>query len=246
MAPLETEPRRDETMAELSLRIALKRMTETRRTVAFFLSALGLVVAQFGGAKAHPHVFVTMQTEVLYSDKGEIAGFQQKWAFDELYSSLAIQGFDLNNDGVYDRDELHPLAKANIDSLKDFGYFTFARVSGTLLELQEPEDYWLDFVDGVLVLNFTLRLAKPVAKHETKTFSFSVYDPGIYVAFAFSETAPIRLSGPAPETCMPVVQAPMGFGMAMSLSQAYDEGTIDPNSNFAEKLAATVTINCGA
>ena len=76
------------------------------------------------GAAAHPHVWVTFETTVLY-DKGTFAGVRHKWMFDEFYTTMAIEGLDKNKDGIYDREELAELAKVNIDGLKDFAYFTF-------------------------------------------------------------------------------------------------------------------------
>ena len=78
------------------------------------------------GAAAHPHVYITFETTVLY-DKGTFAGVRHKWMFDEFYTTMAIEGLDKNKDGVYDREELAELAKVNIEGLKDFAYFTFPR-----------------------------------------------------------------------------------------------------------------------
>ena len=75
-------------------------------------------------AAAHPHVYITFETTVLY-DKGTFAGVRHKWTFDEFYTTMAIEGLDKNKDGVYDREELAELAKVNIEGLKDFAYFTF-------------------------------------------------------------------------------------------------------------------------
>lgn len=76
------------------------------------------------GAEAHPHVWVTVKTTVLFKG-GAIVGLQQHWTFDEFYAAMAIEGLDKNNDGVYDRQELAPLAQVNMDGMKEFKYFTF-------------------------------------------------------------------------------------------------------------------------
>ena len=75
-------------------------------------------------AQAHPHVWITYETTVVY-EKGTFVGVRHKWSFDEFYTAMAIEGLDKNKDGVYDRDELAELAKVNIDGLKDFSFFTF-------------------------------------------------------------------------------------------------------------------------
>ena len=70
-------------------------------------------------AQAHPHVFVTTETTVLY-ENGTIVGLRHKWIFDELYSANAVEGLDKNKDGKYDREELAELAKADIEGLHEF------------------------------------------------------------------------------------------------------------------------------
>ena len=109
---------------------------------------LGLVllfsVLWMGAASAHPHVWVTMETEVLFGPAKEITGFRHTWTFDEGYTSFAIEGLDANGDGVYSEEELKPLAETNIEALKEFEYFTFAFLGETKLPTKTPVDYRLD------------------------------------------------------------------------------------------------------
>ena len=97
---------------------------------------------------AHPHVWVTVETTVLF-DGGSISGLRHKWTFDELYSSMAIQDLDTNKDGRYSREELAELAKVNIDGLKEFQFFTHASLGGQRLVLDEAKDYWLEHAEPV-------------------------------------------------------------------------------------------------
>jgi ABC-type uncharacterized transport system substrate-binding protein len=100
-----------------------------------------------GAVQAHPHVWVTTETTVLY-DNGTIIGLRQKWSFDEFYTSMALQGLDTNNDGVYDRSELAELAKVNMDGLKEFDYFTVVKLVTEKLKLDAPKDFWLEHADA--------------------------------------------------------------------------------------------------
>lgn len=94
-------------------------------------------------AGAHPHVWITTETTVLY-ENGTIVGLRHKWSFDDFYTAMALQGLDANNDGVYDRSELAELAKVNMDGLKEFDYFTVARLATEKLKFEAPKDYWLE------------------------------------------------------------------------------------------------------
>jgi ABC-type uncharacterized transport system substrate-binding protein len=103
-------------------------------------------------AAAHPHVWVSVETTVLY-DKGTVTGLRQRWTFDEFYSAMAIQGLDANNDGTHDRTELAELAKVNIEGLKDFEYFTYARLGEQQLAFEAPSDSWMEYAEATNVPN---------------------------------------------------------------------------------------------
>jgi hypothetical protein len=66
-------------------------------------------------AVAHPHVWVTMRTAVLYAPDGAVTGFRQDWTFDDMYSAFALTGINAQKKGQYTRAELQPLAQINVD-----------------------------------------------------------------------------------------------------------------------------------
>jgi hypothetical protein len=64
-------------------------------------------------------------SEIELAPNHQITGIRQAWTFDEFYTAMAVEGLDTNKDGVYSKEELAPLAKVNVESLKEFDYFTF-------------------------------------------------------------------------------------------------------------------------
>lgn len=147
------------------------------RWLPLLIAAGGLALCS--GASAHPHVWVTVKTTVQFKDN-TIVGLQQNWTFDEFYAAMAIEGLDKNNDGIYDRQELAPLAQVNIDGIKEFDYFTFAKLGTDKLAFAPPTDYWLEYSNKILALHFILTLAKPVPV-ATKGFAFSTYDASFFI-----------------------------------------------------------------
>jgi ABC-type uncharacterized transport system substrate-binding protein len=125
----------------------LERVGRLRAACA---ALLGLAYA--APAVAHPHVWVSVETTVVY-DKGTVSALRQRWIFDEFYSAMAIQGLDANNDGNYDRSELAELAKVNIEGLKDFGYFTFARLGEQQLAFEAPKESWMEYAEAAQAPN---------------------------------------------------------------------------------------------
>lgn len=105
------------------------------------LGACSLALTQ--PARAHPHVWVSVETTVIY-DKQTVTGLRQRWLFDELYSAMAAQGLDANGDGILDRGELAELANTNVEGLKEFGYFTFAKLGDQLLAFDSPTDVLME------------------------------------------------------------------------------------------------------
>src|SRR5262245_54493116 len=136
-------------------------MPRRSASVIGIIAALALLCALPGSAAAHPHVWITVETTLLY-DKGAFTGLRHKWSFDQYYTAMAIEGLDKNKEGKYDREELAELAKVNIDGLKEFGYFTSVAVAGQEIKLEAANDYWLEYEKGVLSLNFTLPFPEPV------------------------------------------------------------------------------------
>jgi ABC-type uncharacterized transport system substrate-binding protein len=200
-------------------------------------AVLCLYIVAASPAGAHPHVWVTARTEVVFDVHEAITGFWQQWTFDEGYSRFAVDGIDANHDGAYDPDELKELTEVNISSLKEFDYFTFPRLAGQLLQRLPPKDYWLEYHDGKLTLFFTLPLAQPLPIAKIKSFTLGIYDATYYVDFGFAKDRPITLAG-APAHCVPDVKPPAQTSGQSLLDSA--PSTDDP----AAQYASVVTIQC--
>ena len=207
------------------------------------LAALLGLFAAVTSARAHPHVWVTVETEILHDAQKNITGFQHRWTFDEFYTSFATQGLDKNNDGIYDREELKELAEVNVTSLKEFGFFTFPKLASQDLPLLEPRDYWLDYKDSMLTLNFTLPLKDAVPKAKLKDFHFAVYDPTFYVAFAFIKDNPVRVAEGLSE-CKAEISRPEAQAPQKSLSESLFSSN-NALMNFGQQYAENVRLKCG-
>ncbi|MGA7682754.1 MAG: DUF1007 family protein, partial [Pseudolabrys sp.] len=52
-------------------------------------------------AWAHPHVWVTMRTELVYAPDGKITGIRHAWSFDDMFSTFATQGLESKEKGKF-------------------------------------------------------------------------------------------------------------------------------------------------
>ena len=200
-----------------------------------------VVLAVAAPASAHPHVWVTMRTELVYAPDGRITGIRHAWSFDDMFSTFATQGLESKEKGKFTREELAPLAKVNVESLKEFDYFTYATADGKKADLAEPApDYWLDYADEVLTLNFTLPFKTPLKPKELKV---EIYDPTIFVDFSFAKDKPAQLVG-APKCKLDVVlPREMTFAEGKKLSEIPAD---QPNTTMAwgAQFASKLLVHC--
>lgn len=216
----------------------------------FFLIAflMGAAVACLApSASAHPHVWATVRSEILFGPDHKITGIRHAWTFDEFYTAMAVQGLDADGDGVYSKEELDPLAKVNVESLTEFAYFTFVRVAGddTFLPLKPPEDYWVEYDGTALTLHFTLPLETPLDP-ASKPVTIDVYDPSFFVAFGFAEKAPVKTAGAAPGcTANLDIPDPESAEAAKALTESFFS-QLGPSSDYGSQFAQTVTVECKA
>src|ERR671937_2074086 len=96
--------------------------------------AILLLLLPVSGAEAHPHVWVTFHSELLYAADGTMTGVRHAWTFDDMFSAYALQGISHAKKGQYTREELASLAQINVESLKEYDYFTYARGDGKKLK----------------------------------------------------------------------------------------------------------------
>jgi ABC-type uncharacterized transport system substrate-binding protein len=214
----------------------------SRRWLKRYLAPL--VVATWAclatNAQAHPHVWVTMNTDLLYAPDGSVTGLRQAWAFDDMFSAYSTMGIPAKTKGQFTREELQPLAQVNVESLKDYAYFTYAWIDGKRQKdaFTDPIDYWLTYDDkaNVLTLHFTLPFKEPV---KAKVLKIEIYDPEFFIDFGFTEKNPVKLVG-APLQCALWTEKPpdVNFLSPQNLNRAFvpSEANIGMGMDFADKI----------
>ncbi len=213
-----------------------------RHLATVAIAFVGLLLAAPQAAIAHPHVFVNVSAEVQYDSAGQMTGVKHRWAFDEMYSASAVLGLDKDGDGKYSRDELQELAQLNVESLKEFEYFTFMKIEGDAVAFTDPIDYFVETDDkGLLTLTFTLPAKNPV-KHGTLKVDLSIYDPSFFIAFSFAQQDPVSLASAAPTGCKIAVKRPDQEQANNQLTE--DMFTGEATVDYGESFADTAEIQC--
>jgi len=211
-----------------------------------FIQGLCVVIAlamMSGTAQAHPHVWIVAKSELVYAPDGTITGVRHAWTFDDMFSTYALQGIETKTKGAYTRDELKSLAQTNVESLKEYGFFTFAKVGPTGSQkkekFNEPVDYYLDYKDAALTLHFTLPFKTPF---KAEALALEVFDPSYFIDFQFNEKDPVTLVG-APANCKLTVERPSD---SSAKSQTMNEQTFlnGDNSNYGAMFANKINVSC--
>jgi ABC-type uncharacterized transport system substrate-binding protein len=136
---------------------------------------------------------------------------------------------------------LQSLAEANAQSLKEFDYFTYARIDGKRQKnaFVDPTDYWFEYdpKETVLTLHFTLPFKQPA---KAKSLILEIYDPEFLIDFGFVEKEPVKLVG-APPQCILTTNKPndVNFPATLRLDQSFmtSEANVGMGMNFANKVS---------
>jgi ABC-type uncharacterized transport system substrate-binding protein len=180
-----------------------------------------------------------MKSAIVYGADGAATGVRHAWTFDDMFSVFATQGLEAKEKGKFTRQELAPLAQINIESMKEYDYFTVAHAGGNQVLFKTPVDYWLEFHDGVLTLNFTLPFEKPI---KAKDLEVEMYDPTWFVDFTFAEKDPVQLVG-APASCKLAVARPGETKTQSRLGEAFFNN-LGPSSNFGAQFSNKISVTC--
>lgn len=209
-----------------------------RRGGLYFIAIAAGIVLHARAAHAHPHVWIKVASEIVYDADGAITGIRHAWAFDDMFTTYALQGIRAKTGGAYSREELDPLARTNIKSLKNADYFTSVAVDGKEQKLADPIDYYFEYANEALVLHFTLPLQTPA---KSKQLALEIFDPDYFIEFALQEREPVRMVG-APAGCTMTIHSPTDDESAEKLKRQNSSG--NANSSLGAAFADQIRVDC--
>lgn len=202
-------------------------------------------------ARAHPHAWITVRVEVVVNEKNEVIALRQRWLFDKMYSSYALDDFDPNKNGKVDDGELLQLAHENLSNLKEYGYFTILENGdGKRAVFGAPGDV-KSYFEGVatdarqIVMEFTLPLETPQSLHG-KGVTYRIYDPTYYIDMGHEKDKGLRLvaekTGAAMKGCAGAIEHPKVAEEMVLSAAALDKNATAPQDlgyYFSEKAVLT-------
>jgi ABC-type uncharacterized transport system substrate-binding protein len=200
-------------------------------------------------ATAHPHVWIDMRSDIVFDDSGRIIAVNLSWSFDDGYAQVALDGLDTDGDGLYSQQELEPLTKENIASLKDYDYFTVMRFNGEKLAQGEVVEAGQIWSNNKLQLHFQVPLKSPVDPTKGE-FMLKVYDPEFFIAMDYVQDEPVSVVGNKPKSCQLIVKpVPTDAEIDATRDMLSTKGADwkpENNEDFGALFAQPVLIECSS
>ncbi len=209
---------------------------------AMAAAGLTLVLAAAGPALAHPHVWVTVKSQLTFTPDGKVSAVVHDWVFDEMYSSFATQGLAKPGELVK-REQFAPLARENAGSLAEIGYFTTLKIGGKPVDFGSVTDYWMEErPDHLVEFHVTIPLKTPTPAG--KFVTLRVADPEYFIDFEFDDKDAIALVSPPPGCSASVTKPkPLDGTDKAKLSESFFTN-LSPGANFGFKMAGTAIVAC--
>ena len=165
------------------------------KKVLYVVSAL--LIALFAipmQAPAHPHLFISTQTEFILNN-GKVQGAYETWTFDRFFSADIIQGYDLNGDGLFSKAETQDVYDNAFINTKNYAYFTFIRQGDKRQSPARVSDFSVWQKNGIASYRFYVDLSK-----YSGNFYFAVYDYTFFCDFRYDEKMPVLFTGDSGKT----------------------------------------------
>jgi ABC-type uncharacterized transport system substrate-binding protein len=193
-------------------------------------------------AFAHPHVWVTVRSQILFSPAGEMTAVVHDWTFDEMYSAFATQNLAPPGQLVK-RKDFAQLAKENSGQLAQIGYFTVVKIGGKQVDFGNVTDYWMEErPDHLVTFHVVLPLKTPAPPGKFATMMVS--DPEFFVDFEFDDKDPVQLENPPTGCSLSITHPrPLDVEDSKKLSESFFTN-LSPGAGFGFKLASRAIVAC--
>jgi ABC-type uncharacterized transport system substrate-binding protein len=129
----------------------------------------------------HPHVWVHNSITVHF-DKEGIAGFEQTWVFDEMFSHMLIHDYDKNGNNKFEPREVNEARKGAFSSLKNFSCFTHLKIDGKAFEVKFVKDFNAKIENKKVTYHFFVP-CHVKATLSCKVIRIGIYDESFYTSF---------------------------------------------------------------
>lgn len=146
------------------------------------------------GLAAHPHVFIDTGLEIIFDDQNRLTHIRVTWAYDEFYSLLMAEDYevDADGDGFFTPEEEAQMAGFDAKWIPGYNGDLVATLDGQPLVMSGPMEPTARMYNGRLVSSH-LREVTGVPVVGGDVLSVKAYDETYYTAYDL--TLPVELVG---------------------------------------------------
>lgn len=149
------------------------------RWLSLLLICLAAPLASPAGA--HPHIFIETRLELRVDDAGMLTGVEVTWVYDELYSLLVLEDYELDSDydGILTDTERAQLTGFDMQWMEGYEGDLYVTRGSDKIALKDPVPLETGFADGQI---YSVHL-RPIDAVPAKDLLIKVYDPTFYTAY---------------------------------------------------------------
>jgi ABC-type uncharacterized transport system substrate-binding protein len=142
---------------------------------------------------AHPHVFIDYITDFVFDQHG-LTGIDTEWYFDEMYSSMIIQEYDTDQDGIFSKKEIAFMQEEAFSNLRNYHYFAYITTPEKIDPVNTVENFTAHIEHDRLVYSFFIP-CRILTGTSNKTVEICFYDVTYYVDLWPLNDDPVRITG---------------------------------------------------
>ncbi len=202
-------------------------------------------LSQVPVAYAHPHLFVGVDVEIIFTDQAPTA-VRITWKYDDFFSLLLTSdlGIDLDGDLILDAEEVAILTEAVTDWPADFKGDLEVQQNGRAIALGSRTMHTATYDDGLISETHV----RPILDSDLNgaAMTLRVYDPLYYVAYSLN--GPITFEGR--DDCSATVTPPdlnAAYSLVDELLYGRPASEVGPDESFPEvgiEFAETIDVTC--
>lgn len=217
-----------------SIKSIINYLCKPQLVILLFLSIMPLSLS------AHPHNWITVKSEFLINEKGQLSEVRESWQFDVYFSMITIA--DVLHESRIEPNSLQLLADDMINNMESYQYFSSLKMNNKPVPLGRPHHYELriNTVEGKqqLELLMDFKLARPL-QLDSRELTWQVFDPTYFIDIRHHDTSQIIITNEQRSDCTTRIEHPnpsskmADYAMSLDRSQTETEGL---GKSFAEKI----------
>jgi len=157
----------------------------------FIFIILCFLLFQVKILNAHPHVFIAQRLKIIFDDKG-LAGFNVRWEFDDMFSTMISEDHDLNKNGVIEKTESMSIKEKAFSYIAKNNYFIYVEIDETPFQVKYVTNFSAALENGKLSYDFFVPCHVRAIK-KLKHINIASYDPTYYSAIYFIDPHPYAI-----------------------------------------------------